>query len=205
MTALYEVRTGHTEEVLEAFAKLTTSQDSGRVWFRFGVIALIFFTIPRAVELPRQVDIMLYIIGALVLVTCFLRPQMALYNLKSKDRMYIDRTIIHMVFGHSAFTVDDGQVNKFQYGRITNMFIDKDMYYIQIDGEDLYIVPKAHFIAGDSEEFGNFIQTCTGKDFGGVNLSFKEKMKRLGSAYEQANKNRQDMMADIWNRRPGKK
>ena len=53
MTVLYEVKTGHTKEVLKAFAKFYNEigKNNKKIMFRYGIAAVCFLMLPRALKL----------------------------------------------------------------------------------------------------------------------------------------------------------
>ena len=84
-----------------------------------------------------------------------------------------------MSFGHSGFIVEDNEKNTYKYHMIREMYADNEMYYLYMESDDLFIIPKTDFVSGSSEKFYDFMQQNASKEFKEVHISLKQKFIRM--------------------------
>lgn len=180
MTVLYEVKTGHTKAVLMAFAKFYNDigKNSTKLMFRYGIAAVFFLMLPRALKLSGYYPAICWGIGILIIILAFARTYLTYFGLLGRDIYYKYGIKIHMSFGHSGFIVEDNEKNSYKYHLIKDMYADSEMYYLHMEEGDLFIIPKADFVMGSPEKFYDFMQQNTGKEFKEVHVSLKQKLIR---------------------------
>lgn len=186
MTELYEVHTGHSKKVLKSFAKLHASRASRSLIFRLSMLAIILFTIPRALHAPTYGYAICWSFGILVILVAIGRPQLAYWNLLARDDYYKNNTPITITFGHSQFVVDDGNIASYKYYIIDELYADKDLLYLRTNEDDLFLFERSDFTVGNADDFYDFMQQSTGKEFQPVNLNLKQKWFKLRRDMKQA-------------------
>ncbi|MGN0351243.1 MAG: YcxB family protein [Roseburia sp.] len=167
MTILYEVKTGHTKKVVKAFVKFYDGirKDKTKIMLRYGVLAGLFFLIPRALEMPVAGYVICWFIGILVVILAFSKNWLNYMNMLHQDKYYQKGIEIVISFGLSAFEVKDEEKNVYKYHLIKNMYDDKEMFYLHMEDGDLFIIPKEDFTVGSPEDFRDFLQKATDKQF----------------------------------------
>lgn len=181
MTILYEVETGHTKKVLMAFAKFynDNGKNNKKLMFRYGIAALCFLMLPRALKLSGYLAPLCWGAGVLIIVLAFARPYLTYFGLLGRDIFYKYGIKIVMSFGHSGFIVQDNEKHTYKYHMIEKMYADEEMYYLHMEDGDLFIVPKTDFTMGSPEKFYDFMQQNTGREFKEAHVSLKHKFIRM--------------------------
>ncbi|MDE6937584.1 MAG: hypothetical protein K2P28_05340, partial [Lachnospiraceae bacterium] len=64
------------------------------------------------------------------------------------------------------------------------LYADRDIFYLHMEDDDLFLVPREDFVSGDPEKFYEFMQNAARKEFEAVNLTFKQRLykKRIEMA-----------------------
>ncbi|MCI8321339.1 MAG: YcxB family protein [Dorea sp.] len=183
MTTLYEVKTGHTKKVLMAFAKFYNENGKNyrRLMFRYGISAALFFTLPKALKLSGLHAAACFAAGIFIIALAFARPYLTYFGMLGRDIYYKYGIKIVMSFGHSGFTVQDNEKHMYKYHEIEKLYADSEIYYLHMEGGDLYIVPKEDFVQGSPDDFYKFMQQSTGKEFGEAHVSLKQKLFRMNA------------------------
>lgn len=178
MTILYEVKTGHTKKVLKAFARLYNEnrKESKKIMFQYVILAVCLFMLPRAFKMPGYGYVICWGLGILVVILALARDYLTYLGLLRQDKYYIEGTEILMSFGYSAFSVQDDEKKTYKYHLIRDMYVDNDIYYLHLEDDDLFLIPKGDFVKGTADDFCKFMQCATGKTFEEVGSSF---MRRL--------------------------
>jgi hypothetical protein len=183
MTVLYEVKTGHTKDVLKAYTKIFLKMENWKTMFYFGIIAAVFFLFPRAFTVPAVCKWISWGIGALLVLFTVARPYLIYSNMMAKDKYFRNRTEITMSFGNSAFVVMDDEKRTYKYHTIKSLFCDDKMIYIELEDQDLFIIPKTDFVQGTAEQFCEFMERTVEKKIEDYNEKFRLRIpKRQASA-----------------------
>ncbi|MGF7011108.1 hypothetical protein M2146_001652 [Lachnospiraceae bacterium PF1-22] len=186
MTVLYEVHTGHTKSVLKGFAKLLAKNTGRRLMFRFSILALILFTLPRALNAPTYGYVICWAFGIFVILIALGRPYLTYWNLLARDTYYRNNTPITITFGHSQFVVDDGNTDTYKYFSIEELYADNDLFYLYVGNGDIFVFEKTSFTTGTADDFYPFMQLSTGKEFKPVNPSIKQRIFNLRQDMKKA-------------------
>lgn len=188
MTILYEVETGHSSKVLKGFAGLYNekTRNNKKILFRYMIAAAILLTVPKAFNVSDIERLLCWGAGGIVAAMGLFRNQLSYLRLLYQDPYYRNGVKIKMWFGHSAFEVQDGGKEKvtYKYNLVTDLYADEAIYYLHMENDDLFAVPKDDFVSGDPEKFYDFMQNAARKEFEGVNLSLKQRFykKRIEMA-----------------------
>ena len=180
MTILYEVETSHTSKVLKAFARLYNekTKNTKKIMFRYFFAAAILLTVPRAFDVSDTERLVWWTLGVIVAVVGLTRNQLSYLGFLYRDPYYRNGIKIKMSFGHSGFEVKDGGREKksYKYNLIRELYSDGGIYFLHMEDDDLFAIPKEDFVSGDPEKFYDFMQNATRKEFEGVNLNFKQRL-----------------------------
>lgn len=118
-------------------------------------------------------------VGIVIIILAFARTYLTYFGLLGRDIYYKYNIKINMSFGHSGFIVEDNEKNTYKYHMIREMYADNEMYYLYMESDDLFIIPKTDFVSGSSEKFYDFMQQNTSKEFKEVHISLKQKFIRM--------------------------
>lgn len=195
MTPVYEAKTKHTKDVLRAFIKFSNGINHGNVTFRLCLLGICFGLIGLAFKGERSMYIC-FVIAAVIILFALFRTRISFMKLSKSDPNYQNGTSIRFTFGHSEFEVEneeEKEVQHLKYGEITGAFKDKEYYYLNVNNEELHILPMRDFTMGDAKAFESFIQGKIHKDLMPVNLSLKEKIQliKMTQAAKKVNEDRE--------------
>ncbi len=178
MTILYEVKTGHTEKVLKAFARLYNENKKGtrNIMIQYGIMAGLLLAMPRVLHFPIYGWVICWALGGLLVGLGFSRNYLTYRSLLKHDELYKNKTEIRMSFGHSAFVVQDKEKNTYKYHLIHELDEDDEMFFFYMEEGDMFMIPKEDFVLGTAEEFREFIERSTDKKFNKIHLNLKERI-----------------------------
>ena len=178
MTPVYEVRTKHTKEVLKDFITFRENVRNVHVTFRLVMLAVCSVTLTY---IGRDIPGLFYTFLVLTILFggfAIIRKPLALSKLAKADSLYQNGSELHFIFGESEFRVENGDVGdvqRFKYGEVEFMYADHKYFYINVNNEDQYMLPKTDFTLGEPEKYYDFMMHKTGKIFQPVKLSWKMK------------------------------
>ena len=105
-----------------------------------------------------------YVIGGFgvlgVLFTLF-RHKIALVRLMKADVAYQNQTELEYAFTNSnIYVYENGELatNVGGYTKVSCFYEDEFNFYLGVNNEDLYLLPRHAFVEGDVQEFVDFIQ-----------------------------------------------
>lgn len=130
-----------------------------------------------------------YIFGILAVLTfafALARKPIGVRRLAKADKNYQNQSEIHFIFGESEFRIenpDAGDPQRVKYGEVAFMYTDNKYYYINVNNEDMHMIPKGDFTLGSSEGFYDFIMDKTGKQLKPLKLTWKMKSNILKQAW----------------------
>lgn len=117
-------------------------------------------------------------LGATFLIATFFLSQIAVAKLKKADVAYQNQTELTYAFTNGGIYVyENGELsqNVGSYSRVTCFYGDEKNYYVGVNNDDLYLLPKKHFVEGDAEEFLGFIENKSGEKYEFIPLTIKNK------------------------------
>lgn len=209
MTPVYEVKTKHTKETLRDFLIFRERARNTNINFRFGMLTICCLTLAF---IGREEPVLIGIsLGLAVLLGGFalIRRPLGVHQLAKADVAYQKQSELHFVFGESEFRLTDGttgETSHIKYGEVTLMYSDEKYYYINVNNDDLHMLPKSDFVLGNAEAFYDFFMNKTGKDFLAVKLPWKVKLGVMKQALIQTReendaKNKAALEEDLKRRR----
>lgn len=179
MTPVYEVDTRHTKEVLYAFIKFQTEINSRYATFKLAVFGAGFLTLAWIGRERLIFTIVCAVLGLFFLFLAFGRKFISFRNLSKSDPLYQKQQDIHMTFGHSGFSVENGEETKnYKYGELKGMYADAEYFYLHTDDDDLLVIPKTDFTNGTADDFYPFLMDKTKKDIKPVKIPFKQQYQQ---------------------------
>lgn len=177
MTPVYEVRTKHTDQVLKDFITFREAARNIHITFRLVVLSICSLTL-AALGKGTVLTYIFAVIAVIILAFTAVRKRIAFSKLAKADVNYEKKSEIHFIFGESEFRVDNpdaGDEQRIKYGEVEFMYADDNYFYINVNNDDLHMIPKGDFTLGDAEGFYDFFMHKTGKIFQPLKLSWKMK------------------------------
>ncbi len=101
------------------------------------------------------------VVGILMVLSGFVLPKVALARLKKMDEAYQAKKEFTYVFARGSMYVyenDELSQNIGSYRQVSCFYEDEKNFYVGINNDDLYVLPRVGFVEGDSSEFVEFIQ-----------------------------------------------
>lgn len=187
MTPVYEAKTKHTKDVLWAFIKFSNGINHGNVTFRLCLLGICFALIGMAFR-GQTASYVWMAVGMAVILFALFRTRIGLMKLEKSDPNYQNGTGIRFTFGHSEFEVENEEEKDVQhrkYGEITDAYKDKEYYYLNVNNEELHIIPMKDFNMGNAVMFEAFLTGKIHKEMMEVNLSMKEKFQLMKTTMAQ--------------------
>ncbi|MBQ6388767.1 MAG: hypothetical protein IJH90_03940 [Mogibacterium sp.] len=188
---MYQVVTKRDESVLKAFITFNYRVVHPKVFLRSILYAVVFFTF-GFVSGETVFGLICYTIGTLCLCLALFRKYISLMLTKQDDTDYKNGTIFTYNFTNSGAQLlreDEPIVTMKNYRKsVTSFFSDQNFFYLGINKDDLFILPKDRFVVGDPSDFEGFIQSKTGKTSRWIPYGIK------GIMYSLSNFSRQPMI-----------
>lgn len=175
MTPIYEVKTKHTEEVLKDFVKFSHRMKSARAPVKMTMLAMCFFMLAYAFQGMIQTYIFAAL-GVLVVILMLSTRRIAFGKLAKNDKNYQNQSEIDFVFGHSAFMVKNPEEelrDNIKYGEVTVMYKDDKYYYLNVNNQELFMLPRTDFVLGEADTFEEFLTEKTGKQVNVTKVPWK--------------------------------
>ena len=181
MTPVYEVKTTHTQKVLEDFIKFTYRIKYPRVTTHLLILSACFAAF--AYFTRGGVGMYIFIVLAVLLAGFTLnRHRISFRKLAKVDKNYQNQSEIHLVFGESEFhieNIDLDQNERITYAEISFVYVDDNNYYISINNEDLQLLPKSDFVLGDPTQFYDFLSDKTGQPIRPLYIPWKVRIQMM--------------------------
>ncbi|MDD6920306.1 MAG: YcxB family protein [Eubacteriales bacterium] len=145
MDTIFKITTTHTEEVIRAYAKIFTKQNSSKAIIRYAIIAGLFILAPKLLKLAMIGKIISWVGAALVFVLLFSREYLTFVNMLNNDIYYKTRKKIIFEFCKEVFYVNTEEKKiKHKYKEIDKIYTNKTLFFIHMKDRSLYIIPKEH-------------------------------------------------------------
>ena len=166
MTVKYRVKTKHTKELLKEFVKFSFRVNHPKTTLRLFVIGVGFLIIGTGIERGSLAMWMCLVIGILLCIFAFARHHIGVMQLKGNDEIYQNDWEVDTSFLDGEIRIkNSGETKGFSksYKEVAALYMDENNYYIGIEGDNLYPLPRKCFVEGKQEEFENFIKKKTGQ------------------------------------------
>ncbi len=161
METKFRVKMKKDTKVLQDFI-LFTYRATGNRTIRGIVLSVGLFMIAYfAIRDSGAVGYWIAGLGILWLFFTLFRHKIALAKLKKADVAYQNQTEIEYIFtGGSIYVYENGELetNVGGYGHVSCLYEDEYNFYLGINNEDLFLLPRDRFVEGDPAEFVAFIE-----------------------------------------------
>lgn len=110
--------------------------------------------------------IVIMLLGCVWLAMVLLRHKIALRGLKKADEGYKEQVeLTYMFMGSSIYLSKNGgaEENLGSYSKISCFYEDEYNFYVGMNNEDLYLLPKRSFVQGNVEQFVEYLENKTGE------------------------------------------
>lgn len=183
MEAKFKVVTKKNIDVLKDFISFTyRAQGSmGRMKLRIlaaGLVVIGYLAIKGG---STTAGAIIGAVGVLFLIMSLFLPQIAVWRLKKSDLAYRNQTELAYVFTNSSMYVyENGELeqNIGSYHQVSCFYGDEKNYYVGVNNEDLYLLPRKAFVEGDEEEFLDFIEKKSNEKYEFLPTTVKNKWIR---------------------------
>ena len=167
METKFRVKMRKDAKVLQDFI-LFTYRAKGSRTTRGIILSLGLFVIAyMALNDGAAVGYVIAVCGALGLIFTLYRHKIALVRLKRADIAYKNQTELEYVFTNgNIYVYEDGElaVNVGSYSRVSCFYEDEYNFYVGVNNEDLYLLPRECFGEGDVNEFVSFIESKSSEE-----------------------------------------
>lgn len=178
MTSVYEVTTRHDRQMLKDFLTFRREVKKDSTIFRLiamGIVAAVLAFSGRG----RTLTYVCGVLAVLLLLLAAVWKRLELNGLAKKDLSYQKQCEIKFTFGENSFRVDNpenGGEQRIRYAEVPYMYQDKNYYYISVNNDDLHMFAKSDFTLGNAEDFADFMERKTEKEFQPVKLPWKTRL-----------------------------
>ena len=122
------------------------------------------------------------VVGILMVLSGFALPKIALARLKKMDEAYQAKKEFTYVFARGSMYVyenDELSQNIGSYRQVSCFYEDEKNFYVGINNDDLYLLPRTGFVEGNSKEFVEFIQDVSDEKCIYLPAMFKNRWKKF--------------------------
>lgn len=180
METKFKVVMKKDDEVLRDFISFTYRAQGGVQRYKMRVLAIglaVIGVLAMRDHHPVAGGVMFGLGAAFFAVTFFL-PQIAVAKLKKADVAYQNQIELTYAFTNgSIYVYENGELaqNVGSYSNVTCFYGDEKNYYVGVNNDDLYLLPKKYFLEGNEEEFLEFIEKKSGEKYEFLPLTIKNK------------------------------
>lgn len=164
MSVIYKVRTKHTQELLKDFVKFSFRVNHPKATLQLCVIGVGLTIIGMAMEKGSTGMWVSLVVGILICVFAFTRHHIGIMRLKGNDDIYKNDWEVEVSFSNHEIRIwnsGEEKVISEPYRKVAALYMDEKNYYIGIEGDNLYPLPRKAFVEGDQESFEDFIRRKT--------------------------------------------
>lgn len=121
-----------------------------------------------------------FAIGLFLCIFAFTRHHIGVTQLKENDEIYKNGWEVEVSFSENDIYIkNSGEEEGFSksYKDVAAIYMDEKNYYIGVEGDNLYPLPRKDFVEGEQESFAAFIKQKTGRLILYSPASMKNKFK----------------------------
>ena len=155
----YIVRIKRDTKMLKTFIKFTNKVRHPRVTVYMITMGAMLVALPFVNKDIATVGVVIsYVMGTLLLAMGFFRHYISVYMMRSNPETKADEEFTYL-FDSSGIDGENGGETEHlgNYRQIYRMWEDEKNFYIGINEDDLIVLPKDDFEAGEKDTFGAFI------------------------------------------------
>ena len=122
------------------------------------------------------------VVGILMVLSGMVLPKVALARLKKMDESYQAKKEFTYVFARGSMYVyenDELSQNVGSYKQVSCFYEDEKNFYVGINNDDLYLLPRKGFVEGDAKDFVEFIQDVSGESCIFLPATLKNRWKKF--------------------------
>lgn len=180
---LYQVKTKRTSDIIKAYITFTYRVFHPQVTARMVLYGLLIF-VPGFLVKAQALKIVLWVLGAVVILLGFFRQYLSLAITKRSDEDY--QSGIEFVYEftqNEASFYRGGELTAYssKYKNIDAVFYDEDYFYLSLKSRELFVLPKDKFTIGDPSTFSDFMYKRCKKTARWIPAKFSNKLKKMQS------------------------
>lgn len=161
METKFRVRMKKDAKVLQDFILFTYRATGNRTGRGIFLSAGLFFIAYFAIRDSGAVGYVIGGAGVLLLLFTLFRHKIALVRLKKADVAYKNQTELEYAFTNgNIYVYENGELETTVggYSHVSCLYEDEYNFYLGVNNEDLYLLPRHSFVEGDVNEFVAFIE-----------------------------------------------
>jgi len=182
---LYQIRTKRDSGVLKAYITFTYRVFHPKVTARMVLYGLLILA-PGFVVKAQALKIVLWVLGALVVLLGLFRQYISLALTKKSDEDYKNGTNFVYEFTQTgASFYRDGELTAYsnRYKDIDAVFYDEEYYYLSLTSREFFVIPMDRFTIGDPSTFGDFIYKKCKKVCRWIPNKYSNRLKKMRSQH----------------------
>jgi hypothetical protein len=168
MEAKFRIKMKKNSRVLEDFILFTYRAKGGNRTKMGLILAVGMFAIAyMALKDGEKIGYAIAGLGVFGLIFTLFRHKIALIRLKKADVAYKNQTELEYVFTNgSIYVYEDGELamNVGSYSRVSCLYEDEFNFYLGVNNEDLFLLPRTCFEVGNADEFVEFVTGKSGEE-----------------------------------------
>lgn len=180
---LYQIKTRRDAGVLMAYITFTYRVFHPKVTARMVLYGLLIL-VPGFFVKAQALKIVLWVIGALVVLLGLFRQYISLALTKGSDEDYRSGTeFVYEFTQNDASFYRGGELTAYssKYKDIDAVFHDEDYYYLSLKSRELFVIPKDRFTIGDQSTFGDFMYKRCKKTCRWIPAKLSNRIRKLQS------------------------
>ena len=122
------------------------------------------------------------VVGILMVLSGLVLPKIALSRMKKMDEAYKAKKEFTYVFAKGSMYVYENEElsqNIGSYRQVSCFYEDEKNYYLGINNDDLYVLPRKGFVEGNPDEFVEFIQYVSDENCVFLPATIKNRWKKF--------------------------
>ncbi|MFW5674975.1 MAG: YcxB family protein [Acetivibrio ethanolgignens] len=155
----YIVQIRRDTRLLKAFIKFTNRVRHPRVTVYMITIGATLLALPFVNHEIETIGVVIcYVLGALMLIMGLFRHYISLYLMKNNPQTRVDEEFIYQ-FGNAEIQVENRGITQSlgSYKKIYRLWEDEKHFYIGMNEDDLLVLPKKAFKAGNAGTFRDYV------------------------------------------------
>ncbi len=180
---LYQIRTKRDSGVLKAYITFTYRVFHPKVTARMVLYGLLIF-VPGFLVKAQALKIVLWVIGALIVLLGLFRQYISLALTKKSDEDYRNGTeFVYEFTQNDASFFRDGELAAYssRYKDIDAVFYDEEYYYLSLTSREFFVIPMDRFTIGDPSTFGDFMYKRCKKVCRWIPVKFSNQLRKMRS------------------------
>lgn len=161
MNEHFIIETEKTKETLKDFILFKRRATHSHTTFHLCIISGGLISMALSTKSHSQTDSLnLLLLGSLVLLFALFRYQFTLSKFQKSDQAFLEKWKLTYIFTDNVLLIyRNGEIFEKvkNYHNISSLYIDEKNFYLGINNEDLYLLPKQDFTLGTHENFVDFI------------------------------------------------